>query len=91
MITALFLMLSVAFGQTCEELSLPRASGRVDFAGLKTVGMNGWIEAVQVSDLRAWVRPTARTRFACSADSGWSGLAADAGRRSDPTRSPSLT
>ena len=35
----------------------------MDFAGLKTVGMNGWIEAVRVSDLRAWVETTARTRL----------------------------
>jgi hypothetical protein len=58
MIALLFTMISMAFGQSCAEVnSLPE---RLQVAWVspasKTVGMNGWFEAVRVADLRAWVR-----------------------------------
>ena len=64
MITALFLMISVAFGQTCEDpKSLPESLQVAWISpASKTVGMNGWIEAVRVSDLRAWVRDNGKDK-----------------------------
>ena len=58
MIAALFLMMSVAVAQSCEDPKTLPESMQVAWISpaSKTVGMNGWIEAVRVADLRAWVR-----------------------------------
>ena len=82
MITALFLMLSVAFGQTCEDpKSLPESLQVAWISpASKTVGMNGWIEAVRVSDLRAWVRGLLFRRKSRSVGQAARGSLPDRGR-----------
>jgi len=58
MIAFLFMMVSMAYGQNCAETKALPESLQVAWISpaSKTVGMNGWIEAVRVADLRAWVR-----------------------------------
>ena len=64
MIAAFLIMLSVAFGQTCEDpKSLPESMQVAWISpASKTVGMNGWIEAVRVADLRAWIRDNGKDK-----------------------------
>ena len=58
MITILLALLSMAHGQTCGDTQSVPESLQVAWISpaSKTVGMNGWIEAVRVADLRAWIR-----------------------------------
>ena len=64
MITTLLLLMSVAFGQACEDPESLPESLQVAWISpaSKTVGMNGWIEAVRVSDLRAWIRDNGKDK-----------------------------
>ena len=90
MIAAFLIMLSVAFGQTCEDPKTPESMQVAWISpASKTVGMNGWIEAVRVADLRAWIRDNGKDKVRLLGGSEWSALAADAGQLSDHTRSPS--
>ncbi len=58
MMIAFLLLITSAFGQACEETSALPESTQVAWISpaSKTVGMNSWIEAVRVADLRAWIR-----------------------------------
>ena len=58
MIAVLLTVFGVAYGQSCAEPNALPESLQVAWispAG-KGVRMNGWIEAVRVSELRAWIR-----------------------------------
>ena len=58
MIAVLLTVIGMAYGQNCAEPSAVPESLQVAWispAG-KGVRMNGWIEAVRVSELRAWLR-----------------------------------
>jgi hypothetical protein len=58
MIAIFFTLISIATGQSCAEVGTLPESLQVAWISpaAKTVGMNGWFEAVRVADLRAWVR-----------------------------------
>ena len=89
MIAFLFMMVSMAYGQNCADTKDLPESLQVAWISpaSKTVGMNGWIEAVRVADLRAWVRDQGEDKIRLLRDWEWLGLAGDAGRPSDPTKS----
>ena len=58
MIAMLLMSIGMAWGQSCQEVrSVP---DNIQIAWVspvrKQVGMNRWVEAVRVQDLRAWVR-----------------------------------
>ena len=58
MIAVFLTLIGMAYGQSCAEPSALPDSLQVVWvspAG-KGVRMNGWIEAVRVSELRAWLR-----------------------------------
>ena len=64
MIAVLLTFLGIAYGQSCAEPNALPESLQVAWvspAG-KGVGMNGWVEAVRVSDLRAWVRENGKDK-----------------------------
>jgi hypothetical protein len=58
MIAILLTTIGLAFGQSCAEPNALPESLQVAWVSRagKGVGMNGWVEAVRVSDLRTWVR-----------------------------------
>jgi hypothetical protein len=58
MIALLFATVGLAFGQTCGDLKTVPETLQVAWISpaSKSIGMNGWFEAVRVADLRSWVR-----------------------------------
>lgn len=58
MIAIVLSLLSIASAQTCADVKSLPESLQVAWISpaSKSVGMNGWVEAVRVADLRAWVR-----------------------------------
>jgi len=64
MIAVLLTVMGMAYGQSCAETnSLPESLqvAWISPAG-KGVRMNGWVEAVRVSDLRAWLRDNGKDK-----------------------------
>ena len=58
MIAIVLSLLSIASAQTCADVKSLPESLQVAWISpaSKSVGMNGWVEAVRVADLRAWIR-----------------------------------
>jgi hypothetical protein len=58
MIAVLLTMFGIAYGQSCAEPTSVPETLQVAWISpaSKSVGMNGWVEAVRVADLRAWIR-----------------------------------
>ena len=58
MIAVLLTMFGIAYGLSCAEPTSVPETLQVAWISpaSKSVGMNGWVEAVRVADLRAWIR-----------------------------------